>query len=441
MSTKLTKDIELDTRGRQFEPYLTAGFVCTTVAPLLCRRWPCAVCAGARWKMGKGVKIRPIVLFWQLLSVDSFTSRYPHCRHKSARESDFKIWRAMPVIFANHRLSRSTDIIRWQMQNARDEIRETMHPGQSMRDLYEPLAFVENTSVHWVQRRISFTTHESNDPQLNLGIGNHVADHVKEIRDFEIGIAYLQIQTPGLGFVLVPNNQKQGLEELDAAKSNSLASASQFMFVTITNGSLSIGAGCPTDAAVRCLASAPHDLAGVQPRRDAVELLVTLQGVRRTPAPLLARPASHTSGQPRPGDSLSPLRAAALREALRGHGVELDVLLSSPDFHASSARRTCLTFINPRPNRVPNKIEPLEQAAARCAQQVPRPSRPSRCRARVSCARAGAALLPRPLRTALRAALRAALRGALSVAPPERSHTRLGATRKGPVPRSGSTRK
>ena len=35
MSTKLTKDIELDTRGRQFEPYLTAGFVCTTVAPLL----------------------------------------------------------------------------------------------------------------------------------------------------------------------------------------------------------------------------------------------------------------------------------------------------------------------------------------------------------------------------------------------------------------------
>ena len=68
--------------------------------------------------------------------------------------------------------------------------------------------------------------------------------------------------------------------------------------------------------------------------------------------------------------SLSPLRTAALRDELAIHGLDLDELLQSPDFHASSARRTCWTFINPRPNRHPNRVETMQQSAKRCAQQV-----------------------------------------------------------------------
>ena len=208
---------------------------------------------------------------------------------------------------------------------------------------------------------------DEDSSDVNTAIGRYVVDRVKEIKDFDIGIAHLQVQTPWLGLAISSSTQQV----------NALCPSSPFVSLAITNGALSLGQGFATDVFV-CLQedpaqSSPSSASPSSPPRrmpKVVELLVTLQGVRRSPEASLSRPASHVSGQPRAGDALSPVRSDALRAALEGHGLALEALLTSPDFHASSARRTCLTFINPRPNRVPNRVEPLEQSAARCAQQV-----------------------------------------------------------------------
>ena len=221
----------------------------------------------------------------------------------------------------------------------------------------------ENSSTYSVQRRISFKI-VLNDP---VGIGGYVSEHVKEINDFDVGLAHFQVQTPGLGLSIIPT-QMNGTSRYPV---------SQIVSATVSNGRLSLGDGFSSDAFVYPIQNSRTLNCSLQeaPEMDlrlptVVELLVTLQGSLRRDARHLARPASHVSGQPRPGDSMSPLRADALRAALRIHGLDLDELLLSPDYQASSARRTCSTFINPRPNRVPNRVEPLEQSAARCAQQV-----------------------------------------------------------------------
>jgi hypothetical protein len=235
------------------------------------------------------------------------------------------------------------------------------HLRTSISDTQDTSTVPENNSSHWVQRRISFKTAEY------VGIGSYISKQVREINDFDIGIAHLHVQTPGLGLRMSPLQS-----DVD-----SRVPSSQFVSTTISKGRLSLGQGFSSDVFVSDLqdpnpaSSSLYEALGNESRVPrVVELLVTLQGVRRADTFQLARPASHVSGQPRPGDSLSPIRADALRVALRSHGLDLDALLSSPDYQASSARRTCHTFINPRSNRVPNRIEPLEQSAARCAQQV-----------------------------------------------------------------------
>ena len=216
------------------------------------------------------------------------------------------------------------------------------------------------TKIQNVQRRISLSVDIDSSP---IGIGDALLFHVREIQEFGFAFATVQVHTPGLGLSIVSCCA-------DLHMRRDLHSYSSVCNLEISDGNLIVGAGKGTD--IFLLPMLDYLFPGPLPK--AIEILVSIKGYRRLTSNIAdqrrGRPAAHSGAAPREGDELSEARAAALSLALSTHGMNLDDVLGAVAFEGSGARRACRTFINPRKNRVSNKVETIEQAAARCAQQV-----------------------------------------------------------------------
>ena len=206
----------------------------------------------------------------------------------------------------------------------------------------------EDEGMHhaWLQRKISLL---SPAPGSSVGdLAALVSRSFKEVEQYRTGTANLHVQTQG--------------HTLSLGKSSSRTTD---ISLPLSRGEIIVGDGdASTDLLLHCEGSGTQGAAERSAR--VCEILVTLQGDRGLRG---AHPASHVVGEPRDGDDMSEDRAALLDVALKQQGEDArDVL--SPEFAGTAARRAYLSFVNPRPGKVSNSKETLEQAAARVAVQV-----------------------------------------------------------------------